>query len=119
LVGVHVRLRQVDADRERGKRLEQFLGDVFERALQRFGGRGGCRDAEQEAHFIRASTGLLEQLRVVDGNGDLTGERRQHGDVVVVEGVWLVRLHVERADDPPLEGQRNRHFRARVRQVRV
>src|SRR5699024_6110231 len=88
--------RQVDADGKRVERLKQFRCDVVERLIQRVGGGGGGRHVEEEGHFTGAAARLFEQARVVDGDRNLRGEGRQDRDVVLIKGVGLVRLDVER-----------------------
>ena len=62
---------------------------------------------------------LLEQAGIVKRQRQLVGQRLEDGDVGLLEGLGLLRLHIEDADDLILDAQRQRHLRLRLRQVGI
>ncbi len=103
----------------RRHRLVQAVGQILQRLVQRFGSSGDRSDVEEEAHVGCATLRLFVQVGVVDGNRNLRRQRRQRPDVLVGEGVGLVGLYVQRADDPVLDHERQRHLRARQWQIGI
>jgi len=83
----------------------------------------GFQQALQAEHLVGEGLGVVlglgKQAGVVQGDGDLVGQRGQDGHVLIGEGARLARLHIQRTEHLPARDQGDGHLRARIRQVGV
>ncbi len=65
-----------------------------------------------DAELLSPPQLCIQETSLVDGNSRIAGQRLEHHQVALIEGIQLVAFDIQHADDPLLRLERHAKLRA-------